>query len=33
MFYNAPYAELAGNKHPALFGTAGAVAWREIWDQ
>ncbi|KAF8312813.1 hypothetical protein DL93DRAFT_2228831 [Clavulina sp. PMI_390] len=33
IFYNAAYADLAGKKHPALFGMAGAEAWKEVWDQ
>ncbi|KAF8312814.1 hypothetical protein DL93DRAFT_2168193 [Clavulina sp. PMI_390] len=33
IFYNAAYADLSGKKHPALFGKAGADAWKEIWDQ
>lgn len=32
IFYNGAYAAMAGNKHPNLFGKAGAVAWSEIWD-
>lgn len=33
VIYNAAYADLAGPKHPALFGMAGAIAWKEIWDR
>ena len=33
LIYNGAYGAMAGNKHPKLFGQAGAVAWGEIWEQ
>lgn len=32
LFYNASYAEFAGAKHPAILGTRGADAWKEVWN-
>lgn len=31
--YNDAYRVIAGDKHPALLGTSGPVAWAETWDQ
>ncbi|KAI0320178.1 hypothetical protein OF83DRAFT_1281345 [Amylostereum chailletii] len=32
LVYNDAYAEIAGSKHPAIFGKAGSKAWAELWE-
>ena len=31
-FYNDAYIPIAGDKHPAALGQAGAECWQEVWD-
>lgn len=32
LFYNDSWRPIAGNKHPAAFGTSGRVVWAEVWE-
>ncbi|KAI0035068.1 hypothetical protein K488DRAFT_44039 [Vararia minispora EC-137] len=32
LVYNDAYAEIAGSKHPSIFGKAGSIAWSELWE-
>ncbi|GJJ11735.1 hypothetical protein Clacol_005973 [Clathrus columnatus] len=33
LIYNDKYADMAGKKHPKLFGKSGSDAWGEVWDR
>lgn len=33
LIYNDKYADMAGKKHPRLFGKSGSDAWGEVWDR
>lgn len=33
LIYNDTYAEMAGTKHPRIFGQQGGEAWGELWEQ
>src|SRR5262247_1603969 len=32
-FYNDPYKEIVGGKHPSALGQPAAVVWRDIWNE
>lgn len=32
LLYNDAYKEMAGSKHPQIFGERGSVSWGELWD-
>ncbi len=32
LLYNDAYREMAGSKHPQIFGERGSVSWGELWE-
>ncbi|KAG8887667.1 hypothetical protein FRB98_009229 [Tulasnella sp. 332] len=32
LIYNDAYVQIAGNKHPQIFGQSGKLAWGELWE-
>jgi len=33
LIYNDKYADMAGKKHPRIFGKRGSEAWGELWER